>query len=415
MKVKIILRIVVTVVILSLIFLGVWLIWFKPSNELEIFNNLTQLQSQDQDKFEPVFKEIADKKELKTKTGAKHLYKFIDCKSDNQATKALGQIKYLRAYMFGEFGSDISTTEVNTTYNPYFKINEDTLIKNGEEYVNIPNQIEIAKVNQAIGFHDLYLVIDDAFEYYYSYSQLVEKIERNDVKKLNGLMADLKSDYDSFKSNAKAFTDLESNLENFTQLTIINEVKALYVNMFNDYYDIIKSYNKLTLALKDFVNNYVFENNLTYDNKTVTYEMMLNSITELTSKKCDTTLENLLDNNLYTLAENVKTEKVNTPFLLYSYDAARVVMVFLHNAGVDGDSRLILNDGIVNAFAVINENYGEALSGEKSIFKLNRSEKYNLATSPTNENITELASKYNLTYLNQIQTILKFFYFNNLV
>ena len=47
MKTKIILRFVVTIVILGLLFLGAWLIWFKPTNELEVFNTLTKLQNTD--------------------------------------------------------------------------------------------------------------------------------------------------------------------------------------------------------------------------------------------------------------------------------------------------------------------------------------------------------------------------------
>ena len=47
MRTKTILRFAVTIVILGLIFLGVWLIWFKPTNELEVFNTLTNLQKAD--------------------------------------------------------------------------------------------------------------------------------------------------------------------------------------------------------------------------------------------------------------------------------------------------------------------------------------------------------------------------------
>ena len=45
MKTKILLRFLVTIVILAAVVLGVWLIWFKPSNELEVFNVLTELQN----------------------------------------------------------------------------------------------------------------------------------------------------------------------------------------------------------------------------------------------------------------------------------------------------------------------------------------------------------------------------------
>ena len=72
--------------------------------------------------------------------------------------------------------------------------------------------------------------------------------------------------------------------------------------------------------------------------------------------------------------------------------------------------KITISDAEVQAFAFINENYGEAFNGEKSVFKLTRYNKNQLANSKLDEDLTEIASQYNLTYVPQIQLILRTFY-----
>ena len=387
---KIILRIVVTLAIVGLIVLGVWLIWFKPTNELEVFNNLTRLQSQDQDNFEKSLSETKNRTYMGKSNGGRLNYTFAGGDAPASTRPVFVQIKYYRSYMFGGFENN------DEAYAPYQDIFNKTTNKN--------------VLGRVFSLYETYNTIDDAFEYYYSYSQLIEEISNKEVKNINSLISSLKSSYNIFndtfeKKNEKTgepeegIVALETkSLTDFNQITIVSEIEALYEKLYNTFFDIIKKYNNLTIAVKDLVTEKVFENNLAYDKKTVTYEMALKSITELTAQKIELTFND--NDNTCTADEN---------YISYLYDVAMINWANLSNSNKIYP-KITISDAEVQAFAFINENYGEAFNGEKSVFKLTRYNKNQLANSKLDEDLTEIASQYNLTYVPQIQLILRTFY-----
>lgn len=373
MKTKIILRFVVTIVILGLLFLGAWLIWFKPTNELEVFNTLTKLQNTDSTEkglggFEYVlYGTDKDSKGIGLfNDGSNKYYKNMsNFSATNTNVNEMGN-RYYRLFMFGENGTADTTK-------PY-----GALILNGGSNISLTS---------------MYAEVDKAFDYYYAYVQLANKVEKDDVKQIKKLTNDLNSSYNTFTSLK---VDLDALLtkkggENVDNATIDDEVTNLFKSLFNEYFNIVKKYNVLTMQVRDFVVKYVFDNNFAYSTESVYYEVVLNSVNEFTKTSTD-----------ILVVEDSKTSvKTDSQYIDLSADICRVI-----NSG---------KKEVVEQYVKLNSNYKEALTGAKSIFALSHSDKVKFAKNgkTVGEEVidgSEVIAKYNSDYYEEIKSILEAYY-----
>lgn len=387
MKTKTILRFAVTIVILGLIFLGVWLIWFKPTNELEVFNTLTNLQKADN----------------KSKGYGAYLYAMSGVDEDNKAvglTNCTDKIKY-------------KVNNVDTPYNKYFSnvnfsvIGSDGLDKTA--YADTPKYIKYyrffmlgeesgtnASDNNAnpyylqdvvgyVGLQNMYNNIDKAFDYYYAYVQLAQKVDKEDVKEINNLAKALTNSYTNFASTKSdldsLLNKLSSNSADINPDTIMIEVKNLFKTLHSDYFNIVKNYNNLTMTVRDFVIKYAFDNDFAYNKETVYYDILLSSVKEFTSKSI----------NLFVTVENKEFVANNvdkiTDYVDYSLDVAKVIK----NSGND----------VVTDYIELKDNYSSTINGQNSIFALSHVNKVKFANGDA-----EIRSKFNSESIKYINNIL---------
>lgn len=373
MKTKIILRFVVTIVILGLLFLGAWLIWFKPTNELEVFNTLTKLQNTDSTEkglggFEYVlYGTDKDSKGIGLfNDDSNKYYKGMSNFSATNTNVNEMSNRYYRLFMFGENGTADTTK-------PY-----GALTLNGGSNISLTS---------------MYAEVDKAFDYYYAYVQLANKVEKDDVKQIKKLTNDLNNSYNTFTSLK---VDLDALLtkkggENVDNATIDDEVTNLFESLFNEYFNIVKKYNVLTMEVRDFVVKYVFDNNFAYSTESVYYEVVLNSVNEFTKTSTD-----------ILVVEDSKTSvKTDSQYIDLSADICRVI-----NSG---------KKEVVEQYVKLNSNYKEALTGAKSIFALSHNDKVKFVKNgeTVGEEVidgSEVIAKYNSDYYDEIKSILEAYY-----
>ena len=105
---KIILRIVVTVLILALVGLSVWLIFFRPSDSVTVFDSLSKLEKEEKTNFNNKMfsyggvKGINAQKGITPKSGEgykEYEYNLVDEEHQTEVTR-FGYIKLYRAFMF---------------------------------------------------------------------------------------------------------------------------------------------------------------------------------------------------------------------------------------------------------------------------------------------------------------------------
>lgn len=396
---KILLRIGVTIGILALIFLGVWLIWFKPSNELEVFNNLTQLQLYKIENFNTVEDNASSRTKMFLSDGKEdnaRTYSFDGGNfANNGNVKDLSiQIKNYRAYMFSEFD----------TYGSYFFT----------DIVNNLNSKVATLIQENIGFDVIYGVMDNAFDYYYSYAQLAEHVSNKDVKNMNNKISTLKSSYNDFQTTYNEIVNLEKQLDDFNNYTIISEITSLYKNLYLNYFDIIKDFNTLIVNLKDFVNQYVFDGKLTLDKNVVVYDMLLNSVAEFVKE--DPTLTLKSGTNKYIANNNINnSEQVNEDdnnFSKFLYDITTITLVYTYNCTENHlEQNSLKIDKEIEYYSILANEYKEALYGENNIFQLNRSEKFGLVDNDfENNESNEIKSMYKVEYVDMLRTLVNKFY-----
>lgn len=386
MRTKTILRFAVTIVILGLIFLGVWLIWFKPTNELEVFNTLTNLQKADN----------------KSKGYGAYLYAMSGVDEDNKAvglTNCKDEIeynvnnvtttrnKYFNDINFSVIGSDglnknyASDVEKYIKYYRFFMLGEESGTNASD---NNANPYYLQDVVGYVGLQKMYDNIDKAFDYYYAYVQLAQKVDKQDVKEINNLAKALTNSYNNFASTKSELDSLlnklSSNPDGVNPETIMFEVKNLFKTLHSDYFNIVKNYNNLTMTVRDFVIKYAFDNDFAYNKETVYYDILLSSVKEFTSKSINLFVE--VDKKEFV----ANCDDKNTDYVTYSLDVARVIK----NGQQD----------VVTDYIELKNNYSTALTGTNSLFALSHADKQRFVNSDA-----EVTSKFNENYISYISNI----------
>jgi hypothetical protein len=218
-------------------------------------------------------------------------------------------------------------------------------------------------LNKFASFDDIYVNVDEAFKYYYSYVQLAEDVSSADAKDIKNLTKELNESYNSFAHNvAEVYAILDTNPTN-PNITMVSEVAALYQNLANDYYNVLKDYTALTLDIRDYVVEYVFDGNVTYDAKTVKYELVLNSAKALTSKAF-----------VAYLGEAVKDGEGNLvdpqPYVEFAD--------YLVSAGVI--TTVVPDSSVITNYATLAKNYADGLTGTNGVFNLKVADKLKVKT-----------------------------------
>ncbi len=385
MSTKILLRFLVTIVILAATVLGVWIIWFKPTNELEVFNMLTELQNDKQAVHKKALDYEATNDEehdgikqnyyvnagiTDSGEGMVDIFSFDDKNGTESQDAYYGAIAYLRGYMFG-FG------QKNLDVDGQARI----IHAEGEIFDN-------AQVDETIAFSNanlerMYNSVDQAFKYYYSYVQLASGAENKEVKEIKNTIKALNASYDGFVSSVDQVYAIRDQYEASNATTVLSETASLYTNIANDYYGIVKNYTKLTLQLKDFVVKNVFDGNEAFDAKTVYYNVVLNSISALNTE----------NGKLATISGS--TIQTDANYVNATADIACVI-----NAGEAN-----VNAAIIEAYANLTKNYAEGLTGTNGIYNIKRDAKVKVVG-----NDATATSVYNETYLPNIKLLLDLFY-----
>lgn len=373
---KILLRFLVTIVILAATVLGVWLIWFKPSRELEVFNILTEVQNDKQVAFRAANgndkiggnENINNSLTIKQENTDKVDYYSLDDVTLNEDTRKVqspfyGKIAYLRGYMFGFKKYVTDTNSVDIT--PFKNIEVDNA----------------AVTNAYASFEEIYNQVDAAFKYYYSYVQLAEDVSRDDAKEVEELAEKLNAEYSSYVSNANEILTIIKEYSNINQTTVLSETAALYANLAQDYYDIIKCYTDLTLDVRNYVVEYVFDGKVAFDTKTVSYELVLNTVKQATSVPFVAYL------GVDPAAEDAST--VDT-FADYLASAGAIINAVKTNKV----------EAVVKDYATLANNYADGLIGEHGLFKLSLKVKKDVKDGTAQTN-----SYYNETYLNNVKAL----------
>ena len=391
MKTKTILRFAVTIVILGLIFLGVWLIWFKPTNELEVFNTLTNLQKADN----------------KSKGYGAYLYAMSGVDEDNKAVGLINckdeikyQVndvttthnKYFDDINFSVIGSDglnknnASDVEKYIKYYRFFMIGEESGTNASDHNANPYHEQDVVGY---VGLQNMYDNIDKAFDYYYAYVQLAQKVDKQDVKEINNLAKVLNNSYNNFASTKSDLDALLNGLTASTDSTGVNhntimvEVKNLFKTLHNDYFNIVKNYNNLTISVRDFVIKYAFDNDFAYNKETVYYDILVNAVKEFTNKSINLFVEVGEDKKDF-VANN--KDKI-TDYVDYSLDVAKVIK----NGQQD----------VVADYIELKDNYSSTINGQNSIFALSHVNKVDFANGNA-----EIRSKFNSESIKYINNIL---------
>lgn len=406
-RTKVILRIIVTLAILGLTVLGVWLIWFKPTNELEVFQNLTSLQDSNEKSFITARSAVESRNYLDESSDK---YLVGDFRSTDSQQIIQGQIAYYRLYMFGGF--------VNAGQNSPYVLNR-TDAGQVNKYETITS---ITNLNPYLGLNKMYEAVDEAFEYYYSYVQLAEDVENNDVKQINGLINTLKNNYSGFVAlQENELSNLLAKLTNDNKPTVLNQVCAIYENLYNQYFKVVESYADLTVGVKNFVVKYVFDGTLTFDERIVYNDVALNAIVEWAEASKGNNAANIANHKIFVKGTNGVEFNDNSVYIVYSADVANVLYACDYAKNSLKDSATFVNEipAVVESYAKLSSNYSDPLNGALSIFKLTNAKKhtlFDLTTSldpDTNQPVNvlnELQSEYNETYLNNVRLVLNHFF-----
>ena len=406
-RTKIILRIIVTLAILGLTVLGVWLIWFKPTNELEIFQNLTNLQNSNEKSFITARSAVESRNYLNDNTDK---YLVGDLRSTDSQQKIQGQIAYYRLYMFGGF--------VDAGQNSPYVLNR-TDDSQTNKYTTITS---ITNLNPYLGLNKMYEAVDGAFDYYYSYVQLAENVENDDVKKINGLINTVKNNYSGFIAlQENELSNLLANVTNENRPTVLNQVCAIYENLYTQYFKVVESYADLTLGVKDFVVKYVFDGTLTFDEQIVYNDVALNAIAEWAEASKANNAANIANYKIFVKGTNGVEFNDNSVYIVYSADVANVLYASNYAKNNLNSSAAFVNEipAVIESYAKLASKYSAPLNGNLSIFKLTNAKKhtlFNLTTEldpETNQQVNvlnELQSEYNETYLNNVRLVLNHFF-----
>lgn len=429
---KIILRIVVTLLILALVGVSVWLLFFRPSDSLSVFGSLTSLETTEKNEFNqklnsyyikkdgkqtPV-KGIKDSYEVKPTTeGETSIYldalnRFtLEVEGHSTEANRYRYMAYYRAFMFSNHGGYQSIISRK-------KDSNSTFTDDVNPYINVAQvlspEITASELN-FVNFENIYNAINKVYNYYYSYSQLASGVDKAATDNINSKISSFKSAINSFNSKADEILKLQTQIPTTYDPTVVNELYKSYANLYERFFEILKTYNNLTVELRNFVNKYVFDSKPVYDSVTVQYELTIRTISEFTNKTLVDPIK-FIDHDSTGLTEEeeaaYQTEfKTYQNFLSHAYDAMimnkltsdkvtdQVVQDYADLLSYSGDNAATANaiTGSQNIFTLTREvksqlikDAADRLEGERAPSDLYYTETYNESDQPFGVKIVNL-------------------------
>lgn len=366
---KTILRIVVAALILALVGVGIWLIFFRPSDNISVFNTLTQL-------------ELKEKVDLnnhingyETKNSKNEVVRVPGIRESRTITKNDVTIN-LDGALIEVNNNTANATEIKKYNNAiYYR----AFIFRG--FASVTNPFEntskaFSATNQDLNFTTLekvYNAINTCYYNYFSYAQLATGVSNDAVKAMNTKVDSLKKAINSFNSKSDEIIKLQTQIDTVYNPTIVNEIFVAYRDLYTRYFNILANYNNLTIELMNFVNRFVFDSNPVYDVNTVKLEISMNTINEFVKREVVDPIP-FINND-----EGLTADQTNAynNFLSFAFDAMKTSKLNIT------DENLVQNYADLKGYNGQNANTANAITGSQNIFTLNRSQKAQLVkTTP---------------------------------
>lgn len=442
MKLKILLRFGVTIAILAVLILGAWFIWFKPSDEMEVFNNLTNLIDNDQKTFSKnldslestnmgkinfkikrnetietssvSFEYLVTYRPTTVEEGSSQANKF------NSVKKAMKDIVVMRMFLFGKY---------NSSSENLFKVQEEKDLQS--LYPGLTKE-ESVKLLAVSSFTDSYKMVDSAFGFYYAYSQLAENVSKDELKDISSKLDTLKNSYAEFNAIYKNFETVKTAVESVEGTSIASiainsankmiEIKNIYEQLYNKMYEILRNYTNLTANVKNFVVNNVFDGSEFYDYQSVAFNVVLNSIQKLTETTPQINFnpaENCQDNSYlsnycFAISNDYMDRCANVGYVGFNFNI-NVERGSLGTTNINYKLNAEQIATLVSNYELVINNYPEALTGDISIYNLTQAQKnglvnYDFNAQDQDPTIAALATNYSQAYFDEIKNIINCFF-----
>lgn len=375
---KIILRIVVTLLILALVGVSVWLIFFRPSDSLTVFDTLVKLEKEEKYEYTKKMHGYTDEKlgEVKGVSAMNYvdpvsgddLTFAFNLTSETNQTEATryGYIQLYRAFMF----KNASFAGIESPY---------------KEVANVFNTSANLSAVSGMSFDKIYESINSVYSYYLYYVQLAEGFDKTAINNINNSINNFKGTLNSLTAKADEILKLQTQIPTKYDATVVGELYRSYGDLYARYFEVLKSFNNLTINLKNFVNKYVFDSNVVYDSVTVSNEIATKTISEFTNKQVVDPVKffapkgELTEEEETAYNEEFKSYQV---FLSHAYDAA-ITYKFVALGTTN-----ILSNEIIQYYVELQSYNGDnaatanAITGSQNIFTLTRKVKSELVKNP---------------------------------
>ncbi len=264
MKVKVLLRIIITIIVLVALGLGTYFIFFKPKDNDAVFVNLTDL--------------VDYKKQENGEKGSGNIVKNkLDIISVNYHNEIL---------KLGDITSPEESTYYSSNANLNYLMNDEQggfeveyCVKTADErYNNIKYSVySCEKLNS---------YVDKVFDYYFAYSQASEKVTKKAQDEIIAAIKEYKASHKELNEKLQLVISLQKSIIATKGTTVSKSTTDNYalehdnrlLNAVVAYRNCINKYCNLTLKLKDYVEKFVFNDQIINDSTITQNSISLYSI-----------------------------------------------------------------------------------------------------------------------------------------
>lgn len=232
-KMKVFLRVVVTVLILTALGFGVYAIFFKPAADDVVFLKLSEVME---------YKRVQGSDEYSNRRLNEKMEFIATGKRDLETKVGAFDGELLQNYKFlNSQGDRIDPAAIDGCYNMDNKLN-------------------------------------DVFNYYFAYTQAAKKVSKSTQNEIQKAIKSYKSSFDDLQKSLNSILSLQNTLTASNFADFKGELSLRYLNAVVKYRANLKQYADLTLKVKDFVSKYVFDGNLTNDSDITKYDIYLYAV-----------------------------------------------------------------------------------------------------------------------------------------
>lgn len=241
---KVFLRVLVTVLILTGLGFGVYFIFFKPAGDDVVFLKLSNIM------------------EYKQTNG-------VDAITSNRVDDKINLIVQNQ--------DSIATIDRNGIYSCDF--NSSLLLNPNEFNVEVVSDGSVKNYN-IVSCKSMDEKLNGVFDYYFAYSQAAKNVSKNTQKDLEKAIKEYKGAYDELNQKLNAIISVQNSIiataddnENYAL-----ELNNRYYNAVVAYRNCLKNYSDLILKVKNYVIKYVFDNSIINDADITQNDIMLYAI-----------------------------------------------------------------------------------------------------------------------------------------